>query len=91
MKNTNIFDLPTKTWINLQLKVWMKNTGIEKNLSFHVSRHTFATLALTQGIDIYTVSKLLGHSKIQTTEIYAKIIDQKKKDAMNSLPSIEIK
>lgn len=47
-----------------------------------MSRHSFATMMLTLGADIYTTSKLLGHSKIQTTEIYAKIIDKKKDEAM---------
>lgn len=48
----------------------------------HTARHSFATMMLTLGADIYTTSKLLGHSKIQTTEIYAKIIDKKKDEAM---------
>ncbi len=50
----------------------------------------FATLALTQGVDLYTVSKLLGHKTIQATQIYAKIVDEKKKAAMELLPMIEI-
>ena len=56
--------------------------GITKQISFHTARHTFATMMLTLGADIYTTSKLLGHSRISTTEIYAKIIDKKKNDAM---------
>lgn len=70
------------------LQRWKNAAGIEKHISFHVSRHTFATLALTSGVDLYTVSKLLGHSSIKNTQIYAKIIDQKKKDAVDLLPLV---
>ncbi len=50
-----------------------------------------ATLALTQGVDLFTVSKLLSHKTIQATQIYDKIIDEKKKAAMEALPIIEVK
>ena len=62
-----------------------KNAGIEKHVTFHVSRHSYATMMLTIGVDIYTVSKLLGHKNVATTQIYAKIIDQKKIDAVNMM------
>lgn len=55
---------------------------------FHVSRHTFATLSITYGADLYTVSKLLGHADIKTTQIYADVINEKKRDAVNAIPSI---
>lgn len=64
---------------------WIKKAGINKHITFHCARHTFATLLLTLGADIYTTSKLLGHSNIQTTQIYAKVVDQKKIDAVNLL------
>ena len=54
-------------------------------LSFHCARHTFATLQLTNGTDIYTVSKMLGHTDIKTTQIYAHIVDQKKEAAANAI------
>lgn len=54
-----------------------------KSITFHCSRHTFATMMLTLGADIYTVSKLLGHTKVETTQIYAKIINKKKDDAVS--------
>ena len=89
MENTNIFNIPSKTQLGNVIKPWCKDAGIDKRVSFHTARHTFATLALTQGVDLYTVSKLLGHKTIQATQIYAKIIDEKKKAAMESLPTIE--
>ncbi|WP_347035239.1 tyrosine-type recombinase/integrase [Bacteroides ovatus] len=54
----------------------------------YVSRHTFATLSITYGADLYTVSKLLGHADIKTTQIYADVINEKKRDAVNAIPSI---
>ena len=64
-------------------------SGIEKNISFHTSRHTFATLSLTYDVDIYTVSKLLGHSDVRITQIYAKLIDKKKEEAIDKLPTLQ--
>jgi len=63
----------------------MKAAGINKTITFHCARHTFATMMLTLGADIYTTSKLLGHNHVITTEIYAKVIDKKKVDSMNQL------
>ena len=50
---------------------------------FHTSRHTFATMMLTLGADLYTVSKLLGHADVKMTQVYAKIINKKKDEAVN--------
>ncbi len=52
-------------------------------ITFHIVRHTFGTMMLTLGADLFTTSKLMGHSNIQTTEIYAKIVDKKKEEAIN--------
>ncbi len=73
---------------NAHIKEWAKKAGIEKNLSFHTSRHTFATMMLTLGVDLYTVSKLLGHSNVKTTQIYAKIVDSKKVKAVHLLDNV---
>jgi len=72
------------------LEKWGKQAGIKKHLHMHLSRHTFATLSLSSGADLYTVSKLLGHKKLTTTQIYAKVIDEKKSQAVNNLPRLEL-
>ena len=63
--------------------------GITKHITFHSARHTNAVLLLENGADIYTVSKRLGHKELRTTEIYAKIIDSKMKEAANSIPVLK--
>ena len=73
--------------IESRLSEWAENAGIEKHVTFHVSRHTFATMMLTVGVDIYTVSNLLGHKNVATTQIYGKIIDRKKIDAVRMMDS----
>lgn len=67
------------------LRLWFVRAGINKNITFHSFRHTYATAQLTLGSDLYTVSKLLGHKNVQTTQIYARVIDQKKRDAANKI------
>ena len=83
-----VFKLGTKDTIAYNLLIWAKDAGIKKHVTFHTSRHTFATLALSSNVDLYTVSKLLGHSSIAVTQVYAKIIDRKKVEAVNSLPEL---
>jgi integrase len=77
--------LKYSAYMNVYLKTWIANAGIQKNISFHCFRHTYATLQIAFGTDIYTVSKLLGHKNIKTTQIYAKVVDQKKLDAANRI------
>lgn len=84
-----VFILPHVSTIEKYLQIWGKDAGIEKHLTYHVSRHTNATLMLTYGADIYTVSKLLGHTNVKTTAIYAKIIDENKRKAVNLIPEIK--
>lgn len=83
-----VFSLPTTSRVSIILGNWAKAAGVKKEITFHVSRHTFATLMLTLDVDLYTTSKLLGHKNIATTQIYAKIIDQKKDDAVNRVDEI---
>lgn len=75
-------DLVKESCIAYTVKNWAKEAGITKDVTFHTARHTFATMMLTFGADIYTTSKLLGHTSVATTEIYAKIVDKKKDEAM---------
>jgi len=91
LPETNIFNLHTdRTTINRALARWFKSAGIDKRAFYHLSRHTNALLHLDGGTDIYTLSKLLGHTSLKTTEIYANITDEKKKKAVDSLPKILI-
>ncbi len=78
-------DMKYSAWNNLKLKQWIMQAGISKEITFHCFRHTFATLQLTLGTDIYTLKDLLGHKAIKNTQIYGKIVDQKKVDAANRI------
>lgn len=80
--------LKYSAYMNVELSKWVMRAGITKNITFHCARHTHATLLLTNGVDLYTVSKLLGHKQVKTTQVYGRIIDQKKIEAVNLLPKI---
>ncbi|MDQ6481279.1 site-specific integrase [Dyadobacter sp. LHD-138] len=71
--------------VDTVLPDWLKEAGIDKHITFHCFRHTFATLQLVLGTDIVTVSKLLGHRDIKTTMIYVKIVDKLKRDASHRI------
>lgn len=73
---------------NAILDRWAKQAGISKHITFHIARHTHATMMLTLGADLYTISKLLGHTNIQTTQIYAKLVDESKMKAIALIPDI---
>lgn len=73
---------------NSAVREWAWKAGIRKRLTFHCARHTFACLMLDLGTDIYTVSKLLGHRSIMTTQIYAKVIDKNKRAAVAKIPTL---
>jgi len=82
--------LKYSSYMNVALERWMLKAGVTKNITFHCARHTYAILQLQHGADIYTVSKLLGHKNLKTTQIYADIVDQKRKEAVNRLNQIEL-
>lgn len=83
-----IFALPTYNACLHDIARLCKKAGIKKRITFHLARHTNATLLLTYGADIYTVSKLLGHTNVKTTQIYAKVVDENKRKAVNLIPDI---
>lgn len=72
----------------ISVAAWVKSAGINKHITFHCARHTFAVMMLDLGVDLYTVSKLLGHKSIETTQVYAKILDKNKKAAVERIPNI---
>lgn len=87
--DAKLFKLPTSdATINYHIKKWMKAAKIDKKISYHCSRHTFATIMLTLGADLFTTSKLLGHANVTTTQIYGKIIDKKKTEAVNLVDNL---
>lgn len=75
-------------YTNTVISEWCEEAGINKKITFHCGRHTFATLMLDLGTDIYTVSKLLGHRDIETTQIYAKVLDKNKQEAIKRIPKL---
>ena len=88
-KTKTLFPNISNQKLNAYLKEIADLSGIRKNLTFHIARHTFATtITLSNGVPIETVSKLLGHSKIATTQIYAKVIERKVSEDMNLLRNI---
>jgi len=85
-QDVKVFDgLKYSAYQNKHLAQWIGAAGITKNITFHNFRHTFATLQLSNGTDIFTVSKMLGHKDLKTTQVYAKIVDEAKRKAANSI------
>ena len=72
---------------NSYLKEIADICGIKKDLTFHMARHTFATMSLSKGVSMETVSKMLGHTNIKTTQIYARITNKKIEHDMEQLAS----
>ena len=62
----------------ISIAAWVRSAGINKHITFHCAVHTFAVMMLDLGVDLYTVSKLLGHKNIETTQVYAKVLDKNK-------------
>ena len=80
--------LPSIDCANKAIQAWVLRAGIDKKITFHCGRHTFAVMMLDLGADIYTVSKLLGHRMLNTTQIYAKVLDKSKQEAVAKIPNI---
>ena len=89
-KDDYIFHLPSMTMCQKALKRWTKKAGIDKHITWHCGRHSFGTQLLNEGANIKVVSNLLGHSSLRFTEKYVRAVDEEKKKAISSLPSIEL-
>ena len=86
-EDSRVFLLPSRAWSVKVVRAWGAAAGIPFNLGFHCGRHSFAVLSLQNGVDLYTLSKLMGHATISATQIYAKVVDETKTAAMDKLPS----
>jgi len=80
----------SKTSATQYFRMWTAKAGIPKKIGWHTARHTFATLALEGGANLYTVQRMLGHVNISTTEVYAKATDKLKREAVEGLPTLEL-
>lgn len=89
-KDSLIFQLPSYEMCLKALKRWVKRAGIEKHISWHCARHSFAVNILNNGANIKTVASLLGHSGLKHTEKYTRAVDELKQQAINSLPALNI-
>jgi integrase len=87
-RDERVFGISTQGATYRHLERWAAAAGIEKKIGFHTARHTFATLALSADVDVLTVSKLLGHRDLRQTQIYAKLIDRKREEAVAKLPRL---
>ena len=85
-----VFKLPSLTYCNRALKLWGVEAGIKKQMHYHLSRHTFAVLTLSSGTDLYTASVLLGHKQLATTEVYAQVVGESKRRAVEAMPELEL-
>ena len=89
-KESLIFSLPSYEMCLKALGRWVKRAGIDKHISWHCARHSFAVNILNNGSNIKTVASMLGHSGLKHTEKYTRAIDRLKEDAINSLPTLEV-
>ena len=87
-ENESIFNLPTHESCNKSINRWVKRAGINKHITWHCARHSFAVNILNNGANIKTVGSLLGHAGLRHTEKYTRAVDELKKEAINSLPRL---
>lgn len=89
-KDRVFIGLNYSNYTNVALLQWYLKAGITKHITFHCARHTNAILLLNNGVDIYTVSKMLGHKDLKTTSVYAKVLNKTKIDAVKKLPEFTL-
>ena len=85
-----IFTLPSYTMCRKALRHWTAHAGIDKHITWHCARHSFAVNILNNGANIKTVASLLGHSGLKHTEKYTRAVDSLKEAAINSLPELKL-
>lgn len=84
--DSRVFEgLEYSAYANKHLYQWIGAAGITKEITFHCFRHTYASLLISKGTDIYIVSKMLGHKSVKTTQVYAKVLDKSKRDAADKI------
>jgi site-specific recombinase XerD len=88
--DTLVFPLPSYESCCKSVKRWVKRAGINKHISWHCARHSFAVNILNNGANIKTVASLLGHSGLKYTEKYTRAVDKLKEEAINSLPELKL-
>lgn len=85
---SSVFSLPSHTVLHKHLRKWAELAGLERHLHFHLSRHTYGTMLITAGVDLYTASKMMGHADVRPTQVYAKIVDRKKEEAVSLIDKV---
>lgn len=80
--------LPVEQQARVMIAVWVRSAGINKHITFHCARHSFAIMMLEAGVDLYTLSKLMGHKSLESTQVYAKILDKTKQAAVTKIPKL---
>ena len=88
--DSSIFDLPSYESCSKSVKRRVKRAGINKHISWHCARHSFAVNILNNGANIKTVASLLGHSGLKHTEKYTRAVDKLKEEAINSLSELKL-
>ena len=83
-----VFPMPSLSCVEHTLSHWAAQANITKHVTFHTARHSYATMILTAGVDIYTISKLLGHRNVRTTALYASVVDKTRDNAIDSLSQL---
>lgn len=87
---TLIFKLPSIDYCIRYVRNWTKAAGIDKHITWHSGRHSFGTQLLNNGANVKVVADLLGHSSLKYVEVYVRAVDKLKKEALDSLPKIEV-
>ncbi len=84
--DSKFFSLPSNSRLGKRLQAWAESAGVEKKVTYHTSRHTFGTLLVKSGVDIYRVKELMGHRDVRTTQVYAKLSHEDLQKSVEKLP-----